>query len=216
MNPGDRTLVILGAGGHAAVVAEAAVRAGWRVAGVASRDKPSLEGPFAGAEWLGDPDTADARARIAAHAASGAKLHAAVGDGATRERWTAACGGDSAFATVVDPTALVSASARVEHGVFIAAGAVLHARATILAGSIINTRAVVEHDSVIGAFAHISPGAILCGAVQIGRLAQVGAGAVVIPNRSIGPGATVGAGAVVVRDIDAGVTAIGVPAVARA
>ena len=34
MNPGD--LLILGGGGHAAVVAESAARAGWRVVGFAA------------------------------------------------------------------------------------------------------------------------------------------------------------------------------------
>ena len=82
-------------------------------------------------------------------------------------------------------------------------------------GAIVNTAAVVELDSAVGDFAHVSPGAILCGAVRVGRSAQVGAGAVVIPNRVIGEGATIGAGAVVIRDVAAGVTAVGVPAIAR-
>ena len=216
MNASNRNLVILGAGGHAAVVAEAAVRAGWIVVGIASRDRPDTNGPFAGAEWLGDPDGEDARDRIVAAVAQGARLHAAVGDASVRERWVAVTGGASAYAAVVDPTALVSPSARVGHGVFIAAGAVVHARATVGFGSIINTRAIVEHDCVVADFAHISPGAVLCGAVRVGRGAQVGAGAVVVPNRMVGDRAIVGAGAVVVRDVEAGLTAVGVPAVPRA
>lgn len=215
MTSSHGTLVILGAGGHAAVVAESAARAGWRVVGVASRDKPEAGGPFAGAEWLGDPDAADTRAKITAQVARGAALHAAVGDAAARERWFAAFGGAEAFATVIDPTAVVSASARVGRGAFFSTNAVAHARAEIGVGAIVNTGAVVEHDSVVGDFAHVSPGAILCGAVRVGRAAQVGAGAVVIPNRVIGDGATVGAGAVVIRDVAAGATAVGVPAAAR-
>jgi acetyltransferase EpsM len=216
MNSSECTLVLLGAGGHAAVVAEAAARSGWRVVGIASREVPDASGPFEGAEWLGDPDGEEARGRLAAHAARGASLHAAVGDGTVRKRWLAAHGGPSAFVTVIDPSALVSPTATVERGAFIAAGAIVHPRATVGAGAIINTRAVVEHDCVVGDFAHVSPGAILCGAVRIGPGAQVGAGAVVIPNRAVGELATVGAGAVVVKDIEPGVTAVGVPAIARA
>lgn len=216
MNPSERTLLILGAGGHAAVAAEAAVRAGWRVAGIASRERPEPAGPFAGAEWLGDPDGDDARARIATQVARGVRLHAAVGDAAVRQRWVAGYGGPSVFATVIDPTAVVSPSARVEHGAFIAAGAVVQARATVGIGAIVNTRAIVEHDCVVCDFAHVSPGAILCGAVRVGQGAQIGAGAVVIPNRSVGDAAMVGAGAVVIRDVDAALTVVGVPAVARA
>ena len=216
MKSSDRTLVILGAGGHASVVAESAVRAGWRVVGIASRERPDASGPFAGAEWLGDPDGEDARGRLAAQSARGVGLHAAVGDGTVRKRWVSECGGPLAFVSVIDPTALVSPSATVDRGVFIAAGAIVHPRATVGTGAIINTRAVVEHDCVVGEFAHVSPGAILCGAVRVGHGAQVGAGAVVIPNRAVGAGATVGAGAVVIRDIEPGFTAVGVPAVPRA
>lgn len=216
MTASERSLIILGAGGHAAVVAEAATRAGWRVVGVASRDKPELAGPFAGAEWLGDPDAADGRARIEAQVARGTALHAAIGDATARERWFASLGGEAAFSTVIDPTAVVSTSARVGSGAFLSTNAVVHARALIGIGAIVNTSAVVEHDSVVGDFAHVSPGAVLCGAVRVGRAAQVGAGAVVIPNRVIGEGATIGAGAVVTRDVGAGVTAVGVPAAARA
>ena len=213
---GDRALVILGAGGHAAVVAEAAVRAGWRICGIASRDKPTDDGPFAGAEWLGDPDGDDACARLAAERARGAMLHAAVGDAQTRERWFGAHGGAGGFASVIDPSAIVSRSARIGRGVFIGTGAVVHARAVVEDGAIVNTRSVVEHDSVVGSFAHVSPGAVLCGGVRVGASAQVGAGAVVIPTRVIGERATVGAGAVVVRDVADGVTAVGVPARALA
>lgn len=215
MTSSDRALVILGAGGHAAVVAESAARAGWRVVGIASRDRPEAAGPFAGAEWLGDPDAADGRAKIAEQVARGAALHAAVGDASVRERWFAAFGGAAAFTTLTDPTAVVSASARVGRGAFLSTHAVVHARSEIGVGAIVNTGAVVEHDCVIGDFAHVSPGTILCGAVRVGRGAQVGAGAVVIPNRVIGDGATIGAGAVVIRDVAAGVTAVGVPAAAR-
>jgi sugar O-acyltransferase (sialic acid O-acetyltransferase NeuD family) len=192
MTSSDRALVILGAGGHAAVVAEAATRAGWRIVGVAASDKPAASGPFAGAEWFGDPDGADTRARVAAQVARGAMLHAAVGDAAVRERWFTGFGGADAFAAVIDPTAVVSPSARIGRGVFLSTHSVVHARAEIGVGVIVNTSAVVEHDSVVGDFAHLSPGAILCGAVRIGSAAQVGAGAVVIPNRVIGAGATVG------------------------
>lgn len=217
MTSSESSLVLLGAGGHAAVVAEAAARSGWRVVGIASRDMPAAGRPFEAIDWLGDPDSEDGRGRIRSLLARGAGLHAAVGDATLRRRWSTLFEGDAlgGLATVVDPSAVVSASARLAPGVFVAAGAIVHARAVVGTGAIVNTRAVVEHDCVIGEFAHVSPGAILCGGVQVGRSAQVGAGAVVVPSRSVGEGAMVGAGAVVTRDVDPGVTAFGVPAVAR-
>lgn len=203
MNGEPGEILILGSGGHAAVVAESAVRAGWRVIGTAAAQGGTI----------GDPDGAGA-AEIERAARTGAALHAAVGSADVRERWTRRFAG-ARFATVVDPSALVSPSARIEHGAYIGAGAIVQARASIGAGAIVNTRAIVEHDCVVREFAHLAPASVLCGSVTIERGAQVGAGAVVIPGRAIGAAAVVGAGAVVVRDIAAGATAVGVPAIPR-
>lgn len=195
-----RDLVILGGGGHAAVIADIAARAGWRVVGTAAASDSTL----------GDPDGAG-EAAVRALVASGARLHAAVGSAEVRERWHARFG-VAAFATLVDPSALVSPSATVGPGASVGAGAVVQARASVGEGTIVNTRAVVEHDCTLEPFAHIAPGAVLCGSVRVGRGAQVSAGAVVIPARLVGARAMIGAGAVVVRDVPEGATAIGVPA----
>ena len=48
--------------------------------------------------------------------------------------------------------------------------------------------------------------------MSIGEGTLMGAGSTVIQNLSIGAWATVGAGAVVVTDLDAAVTAVGIPA----
>jgi UDP-perosamine 4-acetyltransferase len=196
-------LVILGGGGHAAVVAEMAARAGWRVVGTAAVTGSTL----------GDPEGAG-EAAVRALVAKGARLHAAVGSAEVRERWHARYGA-GAFATVVDPSALVSPSARVGPGASIGAGAVVQARAIVGEGAIVNTRAVVEHDCILEPFAHVAPAAVLCGSVRIGHGAQVSAGAVVIPARIVGARATIGAGAVVVRDVPEGAIAVGVPARVR-
>ncbi len=212
----EHQLVILGAGGHAAVVAESAMRAGWTVVAVASAGADAHACPVSGVELIGDPDGTGIE-RIAALVAAGARLHAAVGDGAVRERWFArlqgtGIAGSSTFATIIDPAAVVSPSASIGAGCFIGAGAIVQARAVLHECVIVNTRAVVEHDCTVEAFAHIAPGAVLCGSVRVGRRAQVSAGAVVIPVRRIGEGAMVGAGAVVVRDVVANTTVVGVPA----
>jgi len=207
-------LVVLGAGGHAAVVAESAERAGFVVVGVAAQEAPAPEAPFAGVPWLGDPDGAGAPL-IESLLAEGARLHAAAGDAAVRARWTGRHGAER-FATVVDPSAIVSPSASIGAGAFIGPLAAVNARARVGAGAIVNTGAVVEHDCDVCAFAHVSPGAVLCGSVTVGEGAQVGAGAVVLPGRSIGAHSVLGAGAVLVDSIGASVVAVGVPARVRA
>ena len=210
--PDTRTLVILGGGGHAAVVAESARRAGWSLVAVFSGGAIDDPSPFGPAERLGDPLEPASVARIEALVAGGASLHAAVGDPGLRRRWHARYAGLAAFATIVDPGATVSPSATVAAGAFIGAGAIVQARAAVGACAIVNTRAVVEHDCTLADYTHISPGAILCGAVRVDEDAQVGAGAVVIPSRTVGARSVVGAGAVVTHDVAPGITAVGVPA----
>ncbi len=207
-------LILLGSGGHAAVIAECARRVGHTIVAVASQESIDCEAVFAGATWLGDPDSS-AIACINERVAAGARLVAAVGDGAVRARWFARYG-DEAFVTVIDPSAVVSPSALLSAGVFIAPLAVVNARARLSRGCIVNTSAIIEHDCRIGEFAHISPAAVLCGSVEVGALVHVGAAAVVIPNRAIGANAIIGAGAVVIRDVPASATAVGVPASSRA
>ncbi|MBI1304544.1 MAG: carbonic anhydrase [Phycisphaera sp.] len=206
-------LVLLGGGGHAAVVAESARSAGFTIVGVAGADAPPPDAPFAGVPWLGDPDGA-ASSAIESLVLGGAKLHAAAGDAAVRSRWVARFG-RAAFATVVDPSAIVSPSAQIEAGAFIGPLSAVNARARVGVAAIVNTRAVVEHDCAVCDFAHVSPGAVLCGAVTLGEGAQVGAGAVVLPRQSVGARSIVGAGAVLVESIGASVVAVGVPARVR-
>ncbi|HNA01215.1 MAG TPA: acetyltransferase [Ferruginibacter sp.] len=108
---------------------------------------------------------------------------------------------------VIDPSAVVA-----KQGVMIAAQATVNPLARIGAGAICNTGCIIEHECVVGAFAHIGPGAVLCGNVQVGDGSFVGANAVVRQGIRIGRNAMIGAGAVVVKDVPDGTTVVGVPA----
>ena len=108
---------------------------------------------------------------------------------------------------VIDPSATVAA-----HGVMIAANVSINPLATIGTGAICNTGCIIEHECVVGEFAHIGPGAVLCGNVQIGEGTFVGANAVIKQGITVGKNAMIGAGAVVVKNVADNVTVIGVPA----
>lgn len=112
---------------------------------------------------------------------------------------------------IIDPTAIVSASANIGNGVFIGAGAVINANAHIDQYAIVNTRSVIEHDCTIGMFSHVSPGAILCGNVSIGKHVHVGAGSLVRQSIHIGDDTVVGMGSVIVKDLPNGCIAYGAP-----
>ena len=86
-------------------------------------------------------------------------------------------------------------------------GAVIQAGVSIGAYSIINTGALVEHDCQLGSFNHIAPNAVLCGGVITATDVFVGANATVLPNLHLDKGVIVGAGAVVKDNLQSNQTA---------
>lgn len=117
------------------------------------------------------------------------------------------------FATVIHPSAWIAPGVQVEEGAQVMAGAIVQPGSWLGENVIINTRSCVDHDCRIEPHAHIAPGATLAGGIHVERGAHIGAGATVIQGLRIGSGAIVGAGAVVLRDVSAGITVAGVPAV---
>lgn len=200
-------LVIVGGGGHALVVAEAALAAGFELAGCIDDDPyPALNAGAPSAPRLGSME------RLA-ELLDGRRWILGLGDLGVRDmvlrRLT------TGAAAVVHPRAAVSASARVGDGAFVGPGAVVNTRARLGEHAIINSGAIVEHECMIGRNAHIAPGAALAGRVKVGEGSLVGLGARVLPNLTIGAGCVIGAGAVVVRHVEDGATVAGVPASAR-
>lgn len=113
---------------------------------------------------------------------------------------------------VQHPAAVRSEWATIDAGTVLLATSVVGPRAIIGENVIVNTGAIVEHDCQVGDHAHISIGAQLASAVHVGSMAHVGVGASVRQSVSIGEGAIVGAGAVVVKDVADWSTVCGVPA----
>jgi sugar O-acyltransferase (sialic acid O-acetyltransferase NeuD family) len=201
------SLLILGAGGHAKVVAETALtnNPSSRVAFLDDRPLTSILG------WpvLGPLDQA-LHPLIQAQFPAGL---VAIGHSATRLRWLAQLqSAGYQLPLLIHPSAWISPSAEIGPGSVVFSQAAVQAHAVIGFGSILNTGCSVDHDSQLSAGVHICPGARLGGEVQVGARSWIGIGASVIQQVRIGSDVTVGAGAAVVRDLPNGVTAVGVPA----
>lgn len=115
-------------------------------------------------------------------------------------------------ATIVHPSAQISRFARIGKGCVVFANAVVNVDAEVGDAAIINTAATIDHDCRLGHGVHIAPGANLGGGVTVGDFSWIGIGAAVRHYIAIGENVTVGAGAVVVSNIEDGVTAVGSPA----
>lgn len=197
---------LVGGGGHALVVADAARAAGFTVEAFWDDDPAAVLGealPRAGSI----ADLADTE--------SDAPLIVTVGGLASRRNIIDRLG-DRMFATVVHPSATVSPEARLGPGTYVGAGAIVNPRATIGAHGIVNTGAIVEHECAIGENVHLGPRSVLGGAVVVGPETLVGLGAAVLPRVRIGERCVVAAGAVVTHQIPDRTTAVGVPARPRA
>jgi sugar O-acyltransferase (sialic acid O-acetyltransferase NeuD family) len=204
-------LWIVGAGGHGAVVADAAHAAGrWHAIAFFDDHWPA-QTQSRGHDILGD--VATLRERLAGASPENAEVVVAVGDNTRRlELSQALAAAGARLATVIHPFSALSPSATLGPGTVVLAGTVLNAGARVGMACIINTRASIDHDCTIGDGVHICPGVSLAGHVTVHDLAWLGIGSSAIQGVTIGHSATVGAGAAVVRDVRPLHTVAGCPA----
>lgn len=204
--------VILGGGGHAAVVIDAILAAGSAVPFAVLDPDPARRGrKILGVSILGDDGLL--AELIAAGATSFAVGVGSTGDTALRQRLFAFGVGHALHPLLVKhPSAICSAAAQFGRGNQLLAGCIVNPGAVLGDNVLVNTGAIVEHDCLLADHVHVASGACLAGSVGVGPGSHIGAGATVRQGVTIGAGAIVGAGAVVVKDVPDRVVVAGVPA----
>lgn len=202
-----RKIAVLGSGGHALSVLDAAVSAGYEpVAAVDPRNAVS--------EIYGLPVLPD----VSSLNLEEVELCLGIGNNSRREKVfneTRLAFPASRFRTILHQTAWVSPQAEVGPGAVILSHASVgpHAKAGI--GALINTHASLDHDSVLGDFASLAPGARTGGNVSIGARTMIGLNAGILQGVSVGSDTVIGAQSLVRSNIESLTVAFGIPCVPK-
>lgn len=200
-------LVIIGAGGHGKVIADAAYCSQQFESIVFLDAQYQSRSEQLGFSVIGNDGL------ISELVSKKCSFVVAIGDNRIRAaKYVMLSDTGAEIAKVIHPRAIISESVTIGKGSVVLAGAIINADTNIGDNVIVNTGCVIEHDNLIGSHAHVAPGSVLTGNCQLGELSLFGAGAVSVPGKRIGTEVVVGSGAVVVGDIPDGKTAVGIPA----
>lgn len=116
------------------------------------------------------------------------------------------------FATLIDPSVLISKRVEVGEGTIICANSILTVDIKIGKHVIINWDCTIGHDNIIDDFVTIYPSVNVSGNVHLGECSELGTGMQIIQGKTVAKNTIIGAGAVVVRDIEVSGTYVGSPA----
>lgn len=116
------------------------------------------------------------------------------------------------FATLVDPSVIISKRVKVGKGSIICAGTIITVNIGVGNHVIVNLDCTIGHDVVLHDYVTLYPSVNVSGCVDIAECVELGTGVQIIQGKKIGTETIVGAGAVVVKDLPPKCTAVGSPA----
>lgn len=201
-----KKVIIIGAGGHAKVIADIIEKSNDIVYGFLDDNKDigetiiknySIIGKVSECQGLQDNN-------------KNLYFVIAIGDNYTRKNIYEKY--NLNYYTAIHPSSNIGIDVEIKEGTVVMANVCINSNAKIGKNCIINTGSIVEHDNIIEDYVHISPNATLCGTVKVGAYTHIGSGAIVKNNTKITKDCIIGAGAVVVKNIEEKGTYVGVPA----
>lgn len=198
-----KDVLIIGAGGHAKVVADIVLRNGDNLIGFLD-DSDEKQGVTVFKDYKVIGKVLDAEEYKDCY------FIVAIGDNHIRAEVAGKL--NVKYYTAVHPNATIADTVKIGEGTVVMAGVVINPDTIIGEHCIINTSCSIDHDNKIGDYVHISPGAHLAGSVSVGNNSWICIGVIIINNISIVDGIIVGAGATVLSDINEPGTYVGCPA----
>ncbi len=116
------------------------------------------------------------------------------------------------FATVIDPSVIMSSKVEIGEGCIICAGTIITVDIIIGDHVIINLDCTIGHDVVVNDYVTIYPSVNVSGNVVIGECCELGTGMQIIQGKTVVPNTIIGAGAIIVKNIEECGTYVGSPA----
>ena len=197
----NKKVIIIGAGGHAKVIADIVLKSNDILVGFLD-DHLEKGTHILGYEVLGDSSCAHLYQ----------DCYFIIGIGSNKVRYTLSKQLDVKWYTAIHPKATIAIDVHIGEGSAVMANAVINTSAHIGKHCIINTGAIIEHDNMISDYVHVSVGAKLAGTVYVGKYTRIGIGAVVSNNLKICENCDIRAGAVVIKNLIKSGNYQGIPA----
>ena len=201
MNSNPR-IAIVGAGGHASVVASTLISTGHQIVGFYDDDEQKWGNRIFDIPIIGSID----RLMYSQNFSHGI---IAIGQNEVRKRLVEEL--DIDWITVVHPFSWVHPEVTLGVGTIICAGAIVQPGARIGSHVILNTKASVDHHCQVGDYVHMAV-SHLAGGASVDEGVFMALGSTVLPGIHVGSWATIGAGAVVTKNVNPGTTVVGSPA----
>ncbi len=143
----------------------------------------------------------------------GAYVICAVGNAKTRKTIIEKLGDyDINFATLIDPSVIMSKRVLIGEGSIICAGTIITVDVRIGNHVIINLDCTLGHDDEISDYVTMYPSVNISGCCEIGERVELGTGMRIIQGLKVVSGTIVGASACVVKDINEAGVYVGSPA----
>lgn len=160
-----RKVVIIGAGGHAKVIAETIDLIGdLELVGFLDDQVEK------GALLMGHVQVIGSVKDIESVSDQCDGFVMGIGNNEIRKQLAEHYAGRIDFETIIHPRAFVSGTAEIEAGTVVLAGAVINTHAKIGKCCIINSNAVADHDCEVGDFTHVTIGTLIGSNSKIGSL----------------------------------------------
>lgn len=199
-----KDIIIIGAGGHAKVIADIIYKYGDNLIGFLD-DNLSLQGKkiYLDKKVIGTTKDIDKYK----------EYYFVIGIGNNSIRKKINNENNLKLYTAIHPSAIIAQDVKIGTGSVIMAGVVINPGTVIGKNCIINTCSSLDHDNLLEDYVHISPGAHLAGTVSVKEGTWICTGATIINNITIAQNNIIGAGSVVIKDInEENGTYVGVPA----